>query len=244
MKQSPCTVILDEDPKIAQLVAESTQLPTRHYVEPEVLLSHLASGLRPVSCLVSLDVVESRALRSSLTVGDVVAQIRGLSPLTPVIVLASNFSCEGLGRAMAEGAHDYVVKPIVIDDLLLRMRVRVHELLARSASDTLEVGVGRLNVHKRVLEGPGGTVFLSPLQAELLRVLAEARGAVVEKPVLKKAIWGRVAVTDNALDRRISDLRRILADSGAGVLLVAEYGKGVCLQSLTPPRNHAVLRSA
>lgn len=63
---------------------------------------------------------------------------------------------------------------------------------------------------KRLLWKDHAIVPLTPKAFEILAVLIEDRGAVVDKDELVRRVWGQVAVEDATLARHISTLRRAL----------------------------------
>jgi DNA-binding winged helix-turn-helix (wHTH) protein len=64
-----------------------------------------------------------------------------------------------------------------------------------------------------ILIGPDNvSVQLEPRVMEVLVYLAERPGQVVSKETMLEAIWSDTFVTENALTRRIAELRRILRD--------------------------------
>ena len=63
---------------------------------------------------------------------------------------------------------------------------------------------------KRLLWKEGAVVPLTPKAFEILAVLIDARGHVVDKDELLRRVWGDVAVEDATLARHISTLRRAL----------------------------------
>ena len=66
---------------------------------------------------------------------------------------------------------------------------------------------------QRLLAVPSG--YSIPCIAEVLETLiylVERRGDLVEKDALMKAMWPRVVVEENNLDRNIPTLRRVLGD--------------------------------
>ena len=62
------------------------------------------------------------------------------------------------------------------------------------------------------LTGPAGEVHLSPRCMEVLILLARRAGEVVSREDFNDAIWETEFVTDDALTRHISELRRVLGD--------------------------------
>jgi len=65
-------------------------------------------------------------------------------------------------------------------------------------------------MRKRLLWGDGALVGLTPKAFEILAVLLEHAGEVVEKEDLLARVWGNTAVEDATLARHISTLRRAL----------------------------------
>src|SRR6185503_19645230 len=58
----------------------------------------------------------------------------------------------------------------------------------------------------------GETVALEPKGIDLLRLLLERAPRIVEKQEIFSIVWKDVAVTDNALTRLITHIRKVLED--------------------------------
>ena len=117
----------------------------------------------------------------------------------PIIFLsalsATNTKVEGITRY----AEDYVVKPVVFDELLARIR-RV--LLSSTASHPIyasEVSIDddlRINVAQKLAIVRGEPVKLTPTETRLFSILCSHRGRVVSSEKLLSELWQ----TDN-MDR-------------------------------------------
>jgi DNA-binding response OmpR family regulator len=237
VKKQKYSITLDGDPGVSGLISGFTQLESLAFSCGDELMIN-AHDLDPIAVFVDLHLGgRSRGL-------ELLPQIRACWPVAAVLVVTSDQDPELVGHALAAGANDFLRKPIVREELLARLKARLIEMGLRHSGDFLDAGLGRFNVRRRFLEGPGGTIYLSPLQSELLRLLLESGGTLVPKESVKREIWGKLAVTDNALDRRLSELRRILKDSGTEMQLVTEYGKGISLQSRVASRSAVRLRTA
>jgi TolB-like protein/DNA-binding winged helix-turn-helix (wHTH) protein/Tfp pilus assembly protein PilF len=81
---------------------------------------------------------------------------------------------------------------------------------------------------QRLLAAPSGDpIHVSPKVLETLIYLVEHRGDLVEKDALMKAIWPRVVVEENNLDRNISTLRRVLGErAGENRFIATVPGRG------------------
>jgi len=81
---------------------------------------------------------------------------------------------------------------------------------------------------QRLLAAPSGDpIHVSPKVLETLIYLVERRGDLVEKDALMKAMWPRVVVEENNLDRNISTLRRVLGEkAGENRFIATVPGRG------------------
>ncbi len=136
----------------------------------------------------------------------------------PVLLLTAlgeeDDKVEGLDR----GADDYVVKPFSLKELLARVRA----LFRRS-------GLERGSYDRRsdfcftprgvVVEGK--EVFLTPKEREILRVLVESRGKVVDKEQILLKVWSGGAVSVRVVDVHVKHLRDKL-----GGRIKTVWGKG------------------
>ena len=77
----------------------------------------------------------------------------------------------------------------------------------------IEIGRLSLDLHRAVLQLDGENVSLRPQSFEVLRILAENSGELVEKRELVDEVWGDVAVTDDSLIQCLADIRRALSDT-------------------------------
>ncbi len=75
-----------------------------------------------------------------------------------------------------------------------------------------EFGEFRLNAGERVLEKAGKPVPVTPKALDVLIVLMQSRGHIVEKDLMKK-VWPETYVEENSLAFNISVLRKILAEN-------------------------------
>lgn len=220
-------LVVDLEPELTSAIREFTQLESRVFANAEAL-SAAAADLSPLAVFVGLrqqDVFHGVCH---------IPWIRSKWPQTAIFVLAPDPEVQRVGHALAEGADDFIRLPLIQDELLVRFKARLGAIAEKGASEFVEFGSGRLNLKRRYIEGPNGVTHLSPLQSELLQIMVRNDGGLMSKKDLKKEVWGQISVSDNALDRRLSELRGILRDCGCGMFIVSEYGKGVSLQYRGP----------
>lgn len=84
------------------------------------------------------------------------------------------------------------------------------------ATDRYEFGPFQLDSRNRLLCHEGNVVHLTPKVFEVLLVLVEARGQLVEKDQLMKAVWPNCFVEEGNLTQTISILRKSLGETPDG----------------------------
>ncbi len=78
-----------------------------------------------------------------------------------------------------------------------------------------EFGDFRLDTGDRAIESAGRPLSVAPKALDLLIVLVENRGRIVDKEELMKKVWPDTFVEDNNLAFNISVLRKLFGESGA-----------------------------
>jgi TolB-like protein/DNA-binding winged helix-turn-helix (wHTH) protein len=78
----------------------------------------------------------------------------------------------------------------------------------------LRLGEMRVRPSTREVEHPGGRVVLEPRVMEVLVTLARANGEIVSRDDLIAACWGGRIVSEDAINRVISRIRRLAASTG------------------------------
>jgi two-component system OmpR family response regulator len=146
---------------------------------------------------------------------------------TPVIVLTARTDKQDLTTGFRSGADDYLVKPFVLQELILR----VNAVLKRSggledSSHIFECGPVKIIDDERAVEVNGKPVELTRTEYRLLLELVQHKGKVVRKRDLLENIWGMGFATGaTVVDTYISYLRRKLhTDSWAGIRTIRGEG--------------------
>jgi two-component system KDP operon response regulator KdpE len=138
---------------------------------------------------------------------DVCREIRGWSSV-PILVLSAVGEEAEKVAALDAGADDYVTKPFGGDELLARLRAALRRSSA-STRPVVEVGELRLDLEKRLVTMDGRGVSLTPIEYDLLRLLAENEGKLLTHPTILREIWGPAYGDEsNYLHVYVSHLRR------------------------------------
>ena len=108
----------------------------------------------------------------------------------PILVLSAVGDEREKVRALDAGADDYVTKPFGTDELLARLRAILRRSVESSATPLLEIGDLTVDLADRRVTRAGSDVHLTPIEFDLLRVLAQHRGRLVTHRQLLHEVWG------------------------------------------------------
>ncbi len=146
----------------------------------------------------------------------------------PILMLTARTQREDVVTGLDHGADDYLIKPFDMEELQARIRA----LLRRVPSTNQPISAGngdiKIDQQKREVLVSNKTVDLTPTEYQLLIILAEHAGSVVEHERLRLAVWGQDANKDNEyLKVYIWHLRRKLEqDPRNPQYLLTEWGVG------------------
>ena len=140
---------------------------------------------------------------------DVCREVRTWSTV-PIVVLSAVGEEHEKIAALDAGADDYVTKPFSGDELLARLRAALRRA-SPAPQPVIEIGELRLDLEKRTVTMAGRPVGLTPIEYDLLRLLAQNEGKLLTHPMILREIWGPAYREEsNYLHVYISHLRRKL----------------------------------
>jgi two-component system, OmpR family, KDP operon response regulator KdpE len=120
---------------------------------------------------------------------DICKEIRGWSQL-PIVVLSALGDEREKVRALDAGADDYVTKPFGTEELLARLRAVLRRTGDEAGGPRFEIGDLVVDIAKREVTRAGKEVHLTPIEFDLLRVLAQNVGRLVTQRQLLRDVWG------------------------------------------------------
>jgi len=164
---------------------------------------------------------------------DAVAVCRALREEThvPIIVLGVRRSERDAVQALGAGADDYVAKPFAIVELQARVQAQVrraHLYRVDWRPDLIELGELSLDLARRIATRDGRELGLTPVEWQLLRVLAINAGRTLTHRQIVHAVWGNVfGDAQQNLRVHIAHLRRkVERVASAPSIIVTEPGIG------------------
>lgn len=216
------TLTIDDDPLVRKIVEVATGIRSLSFASVQSLRSR-GQRYRPRGLFLDVN------LGGGETGLDLIPTLRSWWPYCPIIMITATENESVIGQALAAGVNDYIKKPINALELNARFRARSIEMQERTSREILQIGDIRFDTVRRYLEKESRVRHLTEIDARLLAYLARSMQTLVDKKDLKSAIWGNMKISDNALDKRISEVRRALSDVSKSVRLASYYGRGVQL---------------
>ena len=133
---------------------------------------------------------------------------------TPVLMLTALGEETDRIIGLELGADDYIAKTCSPRELLARLRAVLRRARANTApADRIVAGPLTVNPASRIAILDGAPLQLTPVEFDLLLVLAQAKGRVKSREELINGIRDRnYDVLDRSIDVHVSSLRRKLGD--------------------------------
>jgi DNA-binding response OmpR family regulator len=228
------TVLLVEDePVLASIIRES--LETREFIV------HIAVNgvdgwdrfveLKPEICII--DVMLPRKDGFSL-----VAEIRLVDEKVPIIFLTAKGEPEDVIRGLEMGADDYMKKPFSMEELVLRLKIMVRRRSdlpgpRAGSGETKKIGPYLFNYRKLELRSQTAIIELSQREADLLRLLIDAKNELLDRKTTLIKLWGKDDLfSARSMDVYISRIRKYFRYD-ASVEIVNIRGKGYSLREFS-----------
>jgi DNA-binding response OmpR family regulator len=200
-------LVVEDDPHLQQLMAvflRRNGFEVMRAQDGEDALSQMESALPD---LVICDIMMPRMDGYSLT-----RDLRQAYPNLPILMVTARETMEDKRTAFSLGADDYMVKPIELDELLLR----VNALLRRSRIATdreLHLGETVLDYDSLTVSRGDVTLALTKKEFLLLFKLLSYPGRTFTRSQLMDELWGMDAVSDErTVDVHIKRLREKCGD--------------------------------
>lgn len=119
----------------------------------------------------------------------VLEQLRGTGSRLPVIMLTARVELRDKITGLEGGADDYLGKPFQFDELLARIRLRIHKDEAPATDDLVHRSL-QLDVRSRRARVDGRDVELSAREFALAEELVRHAGQVLSREQLLSRVWG------------------------------------------------------
>ena len=223
-------LVIDDEPQIRRVVRHALEGDHARVLEAATGREglDLAAAARPELIVLDLGLPDMAG-------ADVCRDIRGWSAV-PIIVLSARHSDTEKAKLLDLGADDYVTKPFSTLEFQARVRSQLRRaaLAGAGSGDTrIEVADIVIDLAKRTVTREGITVHLTPIEWELLRVLATNAGRTLTHTQLYTRVWDRPhGDAQQNLRVHVASVRRKLErDPVRPTLIITEPGVGYRFES-------------
>lgn len=151
---------------------------------------------------------------------------------TPVIVLTACTDLSDCLKSFELGAADYVMKPFWMDELVARLRARMHAARTKP-NRVIRFGDAEADLDARVVRVGGRAAELTRAEFDVLAYLLERPGRAVSRDQLTTDVLPGVEDT-RAIDAHVARIRKKLGASAAFVATV--WGIGYRFDRAPPDR--------
>jgi two-component system, OmpR family, KDP operon response regulator KdpE len=184
VSSAPRVLVVDDEPHILRGLGIILRGAGYAVETAETKAAALATvALRPPDALL-LDLVLPDG-----TGVEVCTEVRRWSPLPIVVVSAVGDEREKV-RALDAGADDYVTKPFGSEELLARLRAVLRRVPDPGAGSVLTLGELVIDLADRRVTRGAHEVHLTPIEFDIVKVLAQNVGKLVTHRQLLHEVWG------------------------------------------------------
>lgn len=154
---------------------------------------------------------------------------------TPVIMLTARDQLDDKIDGFESGLDDYLVKPVALPEIEVRLRALVNRLRQSAApEDVLVVGNLRYNLHTTEVERAGRRIVLTRTGRRLLELLMRESPNVVTRARLERTAWGEGVPATDLLRSHMHVLRRAIEADADETLLHTVPGTGYRMSDRGP----------
>ncbi len=224
MSEAPLITILDDEPEIRRLLAETLEeagfrtLSFGRATEFEAALRRTT----PDVCLVDLSLPD----RDGLSLVHRLALEQGAS----VIIISGRAEVQDRVIGLELGADDYIIKPFDPSEVVARIRARLRAARPAVQSGRIASFSGwQADFDAYTLRNEGGDVAsFSHAEGAVLRMFLESPGRLITRQQMQETLGGAAGESfDRAMDVRISRLRTKLGEDPKNPRLIKTiYGAG------------------
>ena len=218
-------LVIDDEPQIRRVVRNALADDDTRVLEAGSGREgiDLAAAERPDLIVLDLGLPD-------MTGADVCRDVRGWST-APIVVLSARHSEHEKAELLDLGADDYVTKPFSTVEFQARVRAQLRRARMAAHADgssAIHAAGIVIDLVKRSVTRDGATVHLTPIEWELLRVLATNAGRTMTHAQLFARVWARShGDAQQYLRVHVANLRRKLErDAIRPTVIITEPGVG------------------
>lgn len=225
----PVVIVADDDVTLRRTTAELLEDAGYETREAANGLEVLALCEKARPDLIALDIMMPK-----MDGFETLAHLRETDRVTPVLFLSARGDIVDKRTGFRLGADDYLVKPFLAEELLLRVEAMLRrvdalgEALAPAAPTSVTLGSLTVDLRHGEVTAGDRRVDLTPKERRIMCVLAESPGRAFTRDELIGAVWGEEYVDSSiSIPVYVRNLReKIEVDPTNPVYLQTVWGHG------------------
>lgn len=201
-------LIIEDDKNLLNLLRVTLE---QHGFET-ITVTHAQQGLRALHHE-RIDLIVTDIMLPEIDGFEFIQQVRTIHQLTPILIVSAKETIDDKRIGFHIGADDYMVKPIDLKELVLRVEALLRR--ARIAqSNILQLNETKLDSQNLLIETPQQTETLPQKEFLLLFKLLSYPNQIFTRQQLMDDIWGLDSETDErTVDVHIKRLRDRFSDN-------------------------------
>ncbi|MDR1938568.1 MAG: response regulator transcription factor [Tannerellaceae bacterium] len=224
MKEHFKILLFEKNESIGQLLCEFMQMSDFRadmFTAPEDAYQAFTTGKYPI-CIINL---EEASIEEDFSL---VKKIKAINPDVILIFLATNPEIDIITQAYALEADDFIRKPFILEELLMRIiaiirRARIFDI---PSTPVYRIGQYVFDSKKQTLALGDVCNKITTKECELLKYLCENMNILVLREDVLKTVWKNNSYYNaRSMDVYITKLRRLLKNDNC-VGIVNVHGKG------------------
>lgn len=136
---------------------------------------------------------------------DLLPKIRSIYAGALIIISCHN-QAENRISGLRDGADDYMVKPILFEELYLRISKLIPKV---SNSRRLEVDDYSLDINNLILYYKGNKLSVSAKDFRVLELLLKNKGKTMSRETIYSLVWGSELYESRIIDMTVARLRKV-----------------------------------
>jgi DNA-binding response OmpR family regulator len=213
-------VVVEDDPSVAAGLVRGL----RHAGFETELATDGTTGLR-LAMHGSFDVVLLDLMLPGHSGFQILEALQQRTTVPPVIVLSARAELGDRLQAFHLGAVDFVAKPFWIEEIVARIRARVHATEESRPSRIVEWASVVVNLDARTVQVHGELVALTRFEFDLLAYLVQRPGRAIPRAQLATHALGPLDErTDRTVDSHLARVRKKLGDAASALVTVWGIG--------------------
>jgi DNA-binding response OmpR family regulator len=161
---------------------------------------------------------------------DILKSLRTLSHQTPVIMLSAKDTIADKAQAFKLGTDDYLTKPFVFEELLLRIGALIRRKY-QVYGHVIQIGALQLDMTARIAKSQDEVLKLTAKEFAVLELFILKRSKILSRQKIAEHIYSEASQQEsNVIDVFINRLRRKLESSGLEPMIETVRGEGYVIR--------------